>query len=286
MKKIFLVFIIFLLTWNLVFAYIPTSKDETLLDKVYTKLDTVILKSPNKIENLYKKIALVKDSVKDKERIYYILTELENYSYKILTSKDNVEYKVENVIDWDSINISYLWNKLKLRLIWINTPEVYTKKECYWDEAKKYLENLIEWKIIKLRFDSTQGQTDKYWRLLWYVFFNWENINNKLIENWYAWEYTYTKTYKYQELFKKSEEKAKNKLKWLWKPETCNWEILEIKKEESEINNDTLKSHSCWEKKYCTQMISCEEAKYYLNSCSLNRLDADKDWIPCESLCK
>lgn len=39
-------------------------------------------------------------------------------------------------------------------------------------------------------------------------------------------------------------------------------------------------------KRYCKEMRSCEEAKYYLNQCGLSRLDRDKDGIPCESICR
>ena len=45
-------------------------------------------------------------------------------------------------------------------------------------------------------------------------------------------------------------------------------------------------SYSCGSKKYCFQMTSCEEAKFYLKTCGLKRLDRDGDGIPCEKLCK
>ena len=41
----------------------------------------------------------------------------------------------------------------------------------------------------------------------------------------------------------------------------------------------------CGSKRYCTQMQSCEEARFYLSKCGLDKLDKDKDGIPCESLC-
>ncbi len=43
---------------------------------------------------------------------------------------------------------------------------------------------------------------------------------------------------------------------------------------------------SCGSKKYCREMSSCEEAKFYLRECGLTRLDGDKDGVPCESICK
>jgi len=46
------------------------------------------------------------------------------------------------------------------------------------------------------------------------------------------------------------------------------------------------KQYKCGEKKYCSQMSSCDEAYFYLNKCGIKSLDRDKDGIPCESLCK
>jgi hypothetical protein len=42
----------------------------------------------------------------------------------------------------------------------------------------------------------------------------------------------------------------------------------------------------CGSKRYCKEMNSCEEARYFLKTCNLNRLDGDSDGIPCESICK
>ena len=44
---------------------------------------------------------------------------------------------------------------------------------------------------------------------------------------------------------------------------------------------------SCPSRRYCTQIGSCQEARYYLANCSWGwRLDADSDGVPCESLCR
>lgn len=47
----------------------------------------------------------------------------------------------------------------------------------------------------------------------------------------------------------------------------------------------TKKPKECQTKKYCKEMISCEEAKFYFEVCGHN-LDKDKDGIPCENVCK
>lgn len=46
-------------------------------------------------------------------------------------------------------------------------------------------------------------------------------------------------------------------------------------------------SGSCPPRRYCTQIGSCQEARYYLANCSWGwRLDGDSDGVPCESLCR
>ena len=41
-------------------------------------------------------------------------------------------------------------------------------------------------------------------------------------------------------------------------------------------------SFSCDGRRYCTQMKSCAEAKYFLANCLGAKMDGDKDGIPCE----
>ena len=41
----------------------------------------------------------------------------------------------------------------------------------------------------------------------------------------------------------------------------------------------------CGSKRFCRQMNSCEEARAFLSQFGLNRLDGDKDGVPCEVLC-
>ncbi|MGB3237800.1 MAG: excalibur calcium-binding domain-containing protein [Geitlerinemataceae cyanobacterium] len=41
--------------------------------------------------------------------------------------------------------------------------------------------------------------------------------------------------------------------------------------------------YQCEGKIYCSQMTSCEEAKFYLKNCPGVKIDGDGDGIPCES---
>ena len=42
---------------------------------------------------------------------------------------------------------------------------------------------------------------------------------------------------------------------------------------------------ACEGKKDCSEMLSCEEAEYYMRKCSGTNLDPDGDGVPCEDLC-
>ena len=67
---------------------------------------------------------------------------------------------------------------------------------------------------------------DWYDRFVWYIFLNWENINEKMIKNWYAREYSYkNQSYKYQSKFKSAQNYAQNNGLWLRWYE-CKWERL------------------------------------------------------------
>ncbi|ELA9316681.1 excalibur calcium-binding domain-containing protein, partial [Vibrio parahaemolyticus] len=40
---------------------------------------------------------------------------------------------------------------------------------------------------------------------------------------------------------------------------------------------------SCQGKTYCSEMVSCNEAKFYLSNCPNVKIDGDNDGVPCES---
>lgn len=309
MKKIIAIVMVFLYFIPWAFAYSPNSVDIEFLNNLYLKIDNIWDKKINDLKFLWNKVEIYKNKYKSNDRLYFLFSEISNY----IISKTTV-YNVLKVVDWDTIQIYYDWKLSSIRFIWIDSPESYTKrfgyKECFWEEASKYLKNLIEWKNITLEFDETQWKVDKYNRYLAYIFLDWKNVNEEMIKNGYAWEYTYSTKYKYQESFKNSQKLSSENKYWLWALNSCNWERKKVEEIISNswaiantwainLNNniiiekpkidlpkiENISNYTCWTKTYCTQMSTCEEAKFFLNSCWLTRLDSDKDWILCESLC-
>ena len=230
MKKIFITLFILFLTFTNIFAYTPNKNDENILNKIYTKLDPICKKSPKSCKIFIWKVDNAIEKYNKNKKILYILTELKNHiltqiSKQFSTIKEKISLNLEKsfvtkVSDWDTIHFKKNWKYYVARLIWIDAPENSTTRywhtERLWDKAKDYLQNLILNKNIYIEYDKTQARTDRYWRHLIYIFYDWKNINQQIIESWLAKEYTYNKPYKYQKEFKLAQKLAQSKKLWIW----------------------------------------------------------------------
>ena len=135
-------------------------------------------------------------------------------------------YKVTRVVDGDTIKILINREEKTIRLIGLDTPEtVHPNKpvECFGIEASNEAKRLLTDKRIDLEFDKSQGEQDKYGRVLAYVILeDGTNFNQYMIEQGYAYEYTYQNNpYKYQSEFKDAEIKAKEENRGLWGEGVC-----------------------------------------------------------------
>lgn len=202
-------------------------------------------------------------------------------------------YQVVNVIDGDTISVSVDRKIETIRLIGIDSPESVDPRkpvQCFGKEASDKARQILTGKKVRLEYDPTQGDKDRYKRLLRYVFLeDSQNFNKLMIEEGFAHEYTYNTSYKYQTEFKAAEREARESKKGLWAEGAClvpTKELQELTPTVNIVNSDNSGSFSCAGKTKCTQMASCEEATFYLNNCGLSRLDGDKDGVPCETLCR
>jgi len=214
-------------------------------------------------------------------------------------------YEVLKVSDWDTISILKDWKKVSIRFLWIDTPESlktrFWEKECYWDQASDYLKSLLTWQEVQLQYSYWKEEYDKYNRLLAYIYFKWENINKKLVKEWYAYLYPRWVEWKNWAYFEEDWDKVSNNLihEQFWEFYTARnntieqniwlWNKCENPHKEyssNELNNKNTNGFSCWIDKTCSKMDSCEEARFYLESCWQSSLDKDWNWTPCESICK
>jgi micrococcal nuclease len=126
---------------------------------------------------------------------------------------------VSRVIDGDTIEIE---GGTKVRLIGIDTPEMFKKgeTECFGEEAKNYLEDLVSGKMVKL--DKDISDTDRYGRLLRYAYTDFSDesdaifINDILVRNGYARTSTFPPDVKNKDTFLESEKYARDNYLGLW----------------------------------------------------------------------
>jgi micrococcal nuclease len=151
-------------------------------------------------------------------------------------------YEVTQVIDGDTIEVLMGNEEMRVRLIGIDTPEVKhpsKPQECFGIEASEAMKQFLKGKKVRLETDSSQGDKDKYNRFLRYVFLeDGTNINEAMIAEGYAKEYTYDTTYKYQKEFKEAEKKAQENNNGLWNTDNCPNE-----EKQSSENIDGFETH-------------------------------------------
>ena len=118
------------------------------------------------------------------------ILELETNEQVDLTC-DLYTYKahVIDCYDWDTCTVSLsLWvniyTDMVIRLYWIDTPELKGDEKEKWIIARDFIRRKIVWKEVIIK--THQDKKWKYWRYLWEIYLEWNNINNLMLDNWYA----------------------------------------------------------------------------------------------------
>jgi micrococcal nuclease len=119
--------------------------------------------------------------------------------------------KVVRVIDGDTIEIA---GGAHVRYIGIDTPETYPKTEFYGPEAKAKNIELVEGKVVTLEKDVSE--TDKYGRLLRYVYVDGVFVNGGLVRLGYAEAVAYPPDTRYQWQLSQLEKEAKAAKLGIW----------------------------------------------------------------------
>lgn len=122
--------------------------------------------------------------------------------------------KVSRVIDGDTFEIQ---GGIKVRLIGVDTPEMKNKNktiDCFAAEATKKTQSLLTGKEVILEKDVSE--TDKYGRLLRYVYIGDEMVNDKLVKEGYAKISTFPPDVKFKDVFLASERLAREAKAGLW----------------------------------------------------------------------
>jgi len=117
---------------------------------------------------------------------------------------------VTRVIDGDTIEVDIDGTIYKVRYIGLDAPELDDKQPEYCalaQEATRYNRQLVEGKTIRLEKDISE--TDKYERLLRYVYVDDIFVNAELVRQGLAWAKVYEPDTKYQDIIEKAEAEAR-----------------------------------------------------------------------------
>lgn len=183
---------------------------------------------------------------------------------------------VVKVVDGDTIDVSIDGKTQRIRLIGINTPETVDPRmpvECFGRESSNKAKALLNGMKVYLEADATQGELDKYNRLLRYVFLeDGSDFNLLMIKEGYAYEYTYNLPYKYQSEYKEAQKEAEKAKSGLW-GNMCNG-LLEI------VATTSISAQGSSSTSTCTikgNISSTKEKIYHMIGCgSYNKTTIDE----------
>ncbi len=132
---------------------------------------------------------------------------------------DSIEALAIRAVDGDTIEVEIEGESYKVRYIGIDTPELHhpTKPVGYYaQEAYEKNRELVEGKTVFLEKDVSE--TDRYGRLLRYIYVGDVFVNAYLVQQGYAQVSTYPPDVKYQEHFLELQREAREAGRGLWGP--------------------------------------------------------------------
>ncbi|MSP78616.1 MAG: micrococcal nuclease [Dehalococcoidia bacterium] len=124
---------------------------------------------------------------------------------------------VVDVVDGDTIKVAIGGRLTTVRYIGVDTPETVDPRrdvQPYGPEASAANKKLVQGKMVRLEKDVSE--TDRFGRLLRYVYVGDVMVNAWLVENGYAQAISYPPDVRHQDLFIKSQREAREARRGLW----------------------------------------------------------------------
>lgn len=123
---------------------------------------------------------------------------------------------VAGVVDGDTIKVRTAAGTRTVRVIGIDTPEL-KGAQCYAQQAASRMQSLVQGKQVRLAADPTQGDTDRYGRLLRHVQLpDGRSVAELLIAGGFGREYTYAKPYAGQAAYRAAQATAQAARLGIW----------------------------------------------------------------------
>lgn len=131
--------------------------------------------------------------------------------------------EVISVTDGDTIRVRIDGQSVPVRYIGIDTPETVDPRQtvqCFGREASARNAQLVAGKVVELEKDVSE--TDRFQRLLRYVYVDGVMVNEELVRGGYATAVSYPPDVKYQDRFRALEAEARAAGVGLWAEGACS----------------------------------------------------------------
>lgn len=124
---------------------------------------------------------------------------------------------VDHVADGDTIKVRIGVRAEYVRLIGIDTPEVYGEPECGGSEASAAMKRLLQpGDRVNLERDRSQDDRDYYGRLLRYTFARHRDLGQSLVRKGWARVYVYDRPFKRLHKYLRAQRSAHRANRGVW----------------------------------------------------------------------
>jgi len=208
------------------------------------------------------------------------------------TAAADISGKVVAVTDGDTIKI--LDNNRvqhKIRLTGIDAPE---KAQPFGNASRKHLASMVAGKQVRVE----TSKNDRYGRVLGKVWVQPQDcsacgktLNANLAQilagmAWWYQDYARDQPVQDRVRYESAVKEARKRKLGLWSEPDPVPPWAWRRGQRAPSKNEAVADTQCGSKRYCREMTSCAEARFYLRQCGRSSLDGDRDGVPCESICR
>ena len=188
--------------------------------------------------------------------------------------------RVVSIQDGDTLTVLVARRQIKVRLAGIDAPE---RDQPFGEKSWQSLSQMAFNRTVSVAMQKI----DDYGRTVGTVTVARLNVEGEQVQRGLAWVY---RQYSHDSQLLALEAEAKAARRGLWADANpippWDWRHGGQSRQVPEQSASGIFAGRCGTKRTCSEMASCEEARFYLAECGLSRLDGDKDGTPCEALCQ
>ncbi len=193
------------------------------------------------------------------------------------------------VMDGDTVMVLRNGQKMKVRLANIDAPE---KAQAFGKQSRESLLEMVGKKQVQIDSQAV----DQYGRTVGLISVDGHSVNQEQVRRGMAWEYSHYHSDRTYIMLQSEAQQSRRGLwsqdspqpPWHWRKQHPSTQSPAQARQGGVSRPATpvmLYDMECGRKRRCSQMASCDEARFYFIHCNEETLDGNHDGRPCESLC-